>query len=110
MPLDWQEAAKLLVTAILARIFAVTRPTLLTVAWFRRAYEWLIRTKTWLYSTVKESRAWQAAAAWKRGISARLARLTHRWRGGHLRRRWKAVVFLLRRRFGNAGADSPPRH
>ena len=101
--------AKLLGTAILARIFAVTRPTLLTVDWFRRAYEWLIRTKTWLYSTVKQSRAWQAAGEWKRQISARLGRLTHRWRGGHLRRRWKAVVLSHRRRFGRGAADSPPR-
>ncbi len=102
--------AKLLGTAILARLFAVTRPVLLTVGWFRALYEWILRSKAWLYKTVKESRPWILAAGLKREAMARLARLTHRWRGGHVRRRWKAVVFLLRKRFGRSGQDTPSAH
>ena len=102
-------AAKLLGTAILARLFAVTRATLLTVGWFRGLYEWIIRTKAWLYGRVKSSQVWQSAVLWKRMAFARLARLTHRWRGGHVRRRWKAVVFFLRKRFGRRPADSSSR-
>jgi hypothetical protein len=88
-------AAKLVGTAILARLFALCRPSLLTVNWFRRLYEAIGRLKSWLY----HSAPWQAAIRWKNRIKGRLARLTHRWRGGHLKRRWKAVARVLRRRF-----------
>src|SRR5688572_15026878 len=36
-------AAKLIGTAILARLFTICRPSLLTVNWFRRLYQWLAR-------------------------------------------------------------------
>ena len=99
-------AAKLVGTAILARLFAICRPSLLTVNWFRRLYEWLGRVKQWLYT----SAPWQAAVRWKNHINARLARLTHRWRGGHLKRRWKSVLYLMRRRWRRKanGASNPP--
>ena len=87
-------SAKLLGTAILARLFTVCRPTLLTVGWFRRLYEWLGRLKLRLYN----SAPWLAVVRWKNALTDRVARLTHRWRGGHLRRRWRAVFQLLRRK------------
>lgn len=88
-------AAKLIGTAVLARLFTVCRPSLLTVHWFRRLYDAIGRLKTRLYT----SAPWVAAVRWKNGIKFRLAALTHRWRGGHLRRRWKAVGHLVRRKF-----------
>jgi hypothetical protein len=84
-------AAKLAGTAILARLFSICRPSLLTVNWFRRLYEWLGRLKARLYS----SAPWRAAVEWKNKLKARVARLFHRWRGGHLKRRWRAVVHWL---------------
>lgn len=86
--------AKLLGTAILARLFALCRPSLLTVNWFRRLYEWIGRVKQWLYT----SAPWQAAVRWKNAVKARFKRLTHRWRGGHLKRRWRALRIIIRRK------------
>ncbi len=81
-------AVKILGTAILAWLFMVTRPTLLTVNWFRRVYEWLVRLKERLYA----SAPWVAAVRWKN-------RLKEWWRsqsfplfrGRRLRLRRKAI-------------------
>jgi hypothetical protein len=86
-------AAKIVGTAIVARIFAVCRPALLTVRWFRRIYEWIGRVKKRLYDAIKAMPAWATAVRWKNAIKARLPRR------GALVRQWKAIGQLLRRRF-----------
>ncbi len=86
-------AAKVVGTAIVARIFAVCRPSLLTVGWFRRLYEWIVRLKTRLYAAIKSMPAWAAVVRWKNAIKSWLPR------GGHFTRRWKAIGFVLRRKF-----------
>ena len=90
--------AKLAGTAILARLFAVCKPSLLTVGWFRKLYEGLVRLKTRLYSAIKAMPAWQTVVRWKNAMKARVAKFFHRWRGGHFKRRWKAIVQLMKRR------------
>jgi hypothetical protein len=99
-------AAKLVGTAILARLFAICRPSLLTVNWFRRLHDFIGRLKTWLYN----SAPWLAVVRWKNALKTRLARFTRRWRGGHLRRRWRAVIYVLRRRFRKSPAPSDYQH
>ena len=96
-------AAKVVGTAAAARLFTLCRPTLLTVNWFKKVYHWFGRIKDRLY----HSAAWQSAVRWKNGIKARLAKLTHRWRGGRLKRRWRALRWLLKRKFRRGPASSP---
>ena len=91
-------AAKLAGTAILARLFTVCRPSLLTVPWFRKLYEGITRLKTRLYSAIKSMPAWMAVVRWKNAMKERVARFFHRWRGGHFKRRWKAVKYLMKQR------------
>ncbi len=86
-------AAKLVGTAIVARIFAVCRPALLTVRWFRRLYEAVNRLKTRLYTAIKAMPAWHTAVRWKNAIKARMPRR------GMLARQWKAIGELVRRKF-----------
>ncbi|MEO6742549.1 MAG: hypothetical protein ABIP20_20080 [Chthoniobacteraceae bacterium] len=86
-------AAKVVGTAIVARIFTVCRPSLLTVRWFRRLYEWIARVKKRLYSAIKAMPAWATAVRWKNAIKARV------FRGGSISRQWKAIGQLLRRKF-----------
>lgn len=86
-------AAKLVGTAVVARIFAVCRPALLTVGWFRHLYEGIIRLKTRLYRAVKATPAWAAAVRWKNAIKASLPKR------GSLLRQWKAIGVMLRRKF-----------
>ena len=75
-------AAKLLGTAMLARLFTLTRPVLLQVAWFRRFYGWFTALRDRVYAYVKSLRAYEATRRW---LSALRRRLRALWRW--LRRR-----------------------
>ncbi|MCX6981384.1 MAG: hypothetical protein NTV08_11615 [Verrucomicrobia bacterium] len=86
-------AAKIIGTAIVARIFTVCRPSLLTVRWFRRLYEWIVRVKTRLYTAIKSMPAWATAVRWKNAIKAMLPKK------GFLTRQWKAITQVVRRKF-----------
>ena len=86
-------AAKIIGTAIVARIFTVCRPSLLTVRWFRRLYEWIGRVKTRLYTAIKAMPAWATAVRWKNKIKALLPKK------GFLTRQWKAIGQIVRRKF-----------
>jgi hypothetical protein len=73
-------AAKLVGTAVVARLFTLTQPALMRLAWFAR---WYGRWTTWkeaLLAQIRASAPWRMARALKAG----------------LRRRWTA----LRRRLG----------
>lgn len=85
--------AKVIGTAIVARIFTVCRPALLTVRWFRGVYDWIVRLKLRLYTAIKSMPAWATAIRWKMVIKARFGR------SGHFFRQWKAIGQLLRRKF-----------
>lgn len=85
--------AKLIGTAIVARLFTVCRPALLTIGWFRRLYEGILRLKTRLYAALRAMPGWAAAIRWKNAIKAMLPR------GGFFLRRWKAIGELLRKKF-----------
>ena len=52
--------AKVFSTALVARLFHLCRPALLSLPWFRRAFEWTVLTRDWLYARVKAMPAWQA--------------------------------------------------
>ena len=67
--------AKVIGTAFLARIFALTKPALLTIGWFNRAYLAITGWKDRLYAYVRALPAYQrireAARALKLAIKAR---------------------------------------
>src|SRR5258708_15313249 len=52
--------AKLFSTALVARLFHLSSPALLSLPWFRRGYEWTGSTKDPLHDRVKAMPAWQA--------------------------------------------------
>ncbi len=56
--------AKIVGTAFLARIFALTKPALLTIGWFARFYAAFTAWRDRLYAYVRSLPAWQAAKAW----------------------------------------------
>ena len=63
--------AKLVGTAVLARVFTLTQPALMRLAWFAR---WYPRWKTWKDGVIAQVRAsplWRAAAGWKAQARAR---------------------------------------
>jgi hypothetical protein len=54
---------KLLATALVARLYKVLHPTLMTLRWFVRAETWLFAWRDRLYAFVRALPAWQRAAA-----------------------------------------------
>jgi hypothetical protein len=54
---------KMLATALVARLYRVLHPTLVTMPWFLRAETWLFAWRDRLYAFVRAIPAWQRAAA-----------------------------------------------
>jgi len=69
--------AKIVGTAFLARIFALTRPALLTIDWFARLHAAFTAWRDRLYAFVKSLRAWHAARAWIATVRGTLRAWVH---------------------------------
>jgi hypothetical protein len=54
---------KILATALVARLYRVLRPTLVTMPWFLRAETWLFDWRDRIYAFVRALPAWQKATA-----------------------------------------------
>lgn len=70
--------AKLVGTAVVARLFALTRPALMQLAWFARLYARWSAWKEALLARVRASWAWRTGRAVKRLLRMQWAR----WRTG----------------------------
>ncbi len=74
--------AKVAGTAIVARLFTLTRPALMQLAWFARLYTRWTRWKDGLLAQVRASWPWR----WGRMMKTQLR---HTWR--RIRSRWKSA-------------------
>ena len=88
-----QFAAKLAGTAVLARIFSVCRPALLSLPWFRKLHDAFLRLRDFLY----HSPPFLAAVAWKHRIGHKIRTFWRAGRRSFLHRRWDAIKSSLRR-------------
>ncbi|HEY4372118.1 MAG TPA: hypothetical protein VGN52_09355 [Burkholderiales bacterium] len=86
-------AAKLVGTALVARIFTLTKPQLMTLAWFVTLYNFVMRCRAVLYGWVTASGAWQRVMAIRAKIRAVFARM----RPGRLVTRLRAIQRYRRR-------------
>lgn len=59
---------KMLATALVARLYAVLRPTLVKMRWYLRAETWLFDWRDRLYAFVRAMPAWQKAKAMVQGL------------------------------------------
>lgn len=57
--------AKIAGTALYARIFQLTQPSLMQLSWFARLYNWFVPWKDAIVAEAKRTAIWQAAAAFK---------------------------------------------
>jgi hypothetical protein len=90
-------AAKILGTALVARIFTLTRPTLMRIGWFAWIYQRFIGFKSRIYDAIKATAIYQAAHQQHMRMRAALKA----WMGkrrSFLRRRWEAARKFSRRR------------
>ncbi|NWK79610.1 hypothetical protein [Aquitalea sp. LB_tupeE] len=82
--------AKLLGTAVAARLFTLTRNQLMRVQWFARAYQLFIQFKSYVHDRLAASPAWQAAHRLLDAVRARLRRSTVWSRmGRRMSRQWQ---------------------
>lgn len=88
-------AAKVAGTALAARLFTLTRPTLLRIGWFAWLYEKFIAFKAKIYAAIKATGVYRAAHE----MHLRVRQSVKSWLGkrkGFLRRRWNAALKLSR--------------
>lgn len=99
-------AAKVASTALVARIFTLTKPALMQIGWFARAYTWFVPWKDAFFAVIRASWVWRygrmvktrvrhevkrAWAAWRPVVAARVAVL--RSRITDLSLRLKSIIF-----------------
>lgn len=51
--------AKVASTALVARLFTLTKPQLMRIAWFARAYEWFVPWKDYYFTLIRSSWVWR---------------------------------------------------
>jgi hypothetical protein len=79
--------AKVAATALVARLFVLTKPALLQIGWFAWLHDWFVPWKDALEEIVRSSYAWRVGRLW----TARLRRLARsQWRV------WRPAVLRLR--------------
>jgi hypothetical protein len=89
-------AAKVVATALFARIYVLTQPALMQVRWFVAVRAAVLRWRQWAYEQIAAHPLWQAmrerVARWRADYAA--------WRGksGRWKRRWRASRRLERMR------------
>ena len=68
-------AGKLIGTAVVARLFTLLQPALMTLVWFARGHaRWTVWKAHWM-GRVRASAAWQAAVRWLRRVRRVLRRM-----------------------------------
>jgi hypothetical protein len=80
--------AKLASTALIARVFILTKPALMRIAWFARAYDWFVPWKDALFAQIRASWVWRYGRMLKTRFRLMLTRawwrmqplLANRWR------------------------------
>ena len=63
--------AKVVGTAVVARLFTLTQPALMQLRWFALGYAHWLRFKQHLLLRVRASWPWRAARVWRRGVQRR---------------------------------------
>jgi hypothetical protein len=72
-------AAKVVGTALVARIFLLTQPALMQLAWFARLYNWLVPWQEAIFATIRASWAWRYGRLLKARALAAARRHWSRW-------------------------------
>ena len=89
--------AKVVGTALVARIFTLTRPSLMRIEWFAWLYERFVAFKSRIYGTIKATPIYKSVHIKYLYALEQLKRLMGN-RKGFLRRRWSAARRLSRRK------------
>jgi len=84
--------AKVLGTAVVARMYVVCQPKLKTIGWFCRLHDWLIATRDHLYAAVRAMPVYQRVRAQLTAIKRAARTLMTKWTGRRgIWIRWRAI-------------------
>ena len=83
--------AKVASTAFIARIFLLTKPALMRIGWFARAYTWLIPWKDAIFTRIRESFAWRYGRMLKNAVRLETKQAYARWKPWIVRQ-WEALA------------------
>ena len=84
--------AKILGTAVVARMYVVCQPKLMTIRWFRSLHDWVIATRNALYAAMRKMAFFQAAKRLLATIKMEIQRFrASLGRQGSLWGRWQAI-------------------
>lgn len=114
-------AAKIAATALVARLFILTKPSLMRIEWFARAYEWFVpweeyfatlirKSWPWRYGRMVKNRVRQWTSRWASAARATLARWLSAAIAGNgvLRDLFEMLPERWRQRIADAGRKPPP--
>lgn len=87
--------AKIASTALVARLFMLTRPALMQIAWFARAYNWFMPWKDRLFAQIRASWVWRYGRMLKTRVRLAISRVWARWKP-HVEARVDAVRAWVR--------------
>jgi hypothetical protein len=86
--------AKIASTALVARLFMLTRPALMQIAWFARAYNWFMPWKDRLFAQIRASWVWRYGRMVKTRVRLELKQAWARWKP-----QVQAMALRIRERF-----------
>jgi hypothetical protein len=72
--------AKVVATALVARLFMLTQPALMQIGWFAWGYDTIMPWKDALVERVRASLVWRVGRLWKEQAKRTLAAAWHPWR------------------------------
>lgn len=72
--------AKVASTALIARIFMLTKPALMRIAWFAAAYNWFVPWKDALFAQIRASWPWRYGRMVKTRVKLEIKQAWARWR------------------------------
>ncbi|MEQ1715920.1 MAG: hypothetical protein ABL907_08040 [Hyphomicrobium sp.] len=72
--------AKVASTALIARIFTLTKPSLMQIAWFARTYGWFVPWKDHLFAVIRASWVWRYGRMVKTRMRLEAKQAWGRWR------------------------------
>ena len=72
-------SAKIVSTALIARIFMLTKSALMKLGWFARAYAWFIPWKEAIFASIRASWIWRYSRMLKTAIKLKAKQAWARW-------------------------------
>ena len=88
--------AKIVGTALVARIFVLTQPKLMRISWFAWLYAWFLAFKTRVHVAIRSTSIYRLAQRLRLRIHSSIAEFSHR-RRTLWRSRWDAAIRLSRK-------------